>query len=361
MSRAVPDAFVALRTRNRLGYLREAVASVRSQSCGGWTLLIGDDASADGTAGFARGLAAADPRVAYVRHDPPLGAAANWRDGFARFEQSAAAFAAHLDDDNRWLPEFLGTMIAALAAEPDAAFAFCDEWLIDAAGVRDATASDANAARFGRAALAGGRIEGAALRSAAVVGAVGINAALIRRDAMLAVGGFRPAAGDHADFDLFLALATLGRPAVYVPRRLVEYRVHPTRDTTTYVSAVGKARSEVDILTAYALDGPAERLRTNRLSIARARLARTLAMAGRLAEARREMYAAWRLRPGRAKAAASLALLALPGPLLRRLLRAKYGRVDPLIDLPGLVSRSPEFEGEGPHPASATSRSASEP
>ena len=52
--------------------------------------------------------------------------------------------------------------------------------------------------------------------------------ALIRRDALLAAGGYAVLADDHGleDYDLWCRFAELGLEGVFVPELICEYRVH---------------------------------------------------------------------------------------------------------------------------------------
>jgi glycosyltransferase involved in cell wall biosynthesis len=52
--------------------------------------------------------------------------------------------------------------------------------------------------------------------------------ALLRRDALLSVGGYSPLANEYGweDYDLWCSLAEMGQEGVFVPEILCEYRVH---------------------------------------------------------------------------------------------------------------------------------------
>ncbi|ROO82736.1 glycosyl transferase family 2 [Actinocorallia herbida] len=69
---------VALPTRDGIGRMESAVASVLAQDHPDLELLILDNASTDGTEEYCRDLADADPRVRYHRHPENLGILGNF-------------------------------------------------------------------------------------------------------------------------------------------------------------------------------------------------------------------------------------------------------------------------------------------
>lgn len=62
-----PAVSVVTPTKNRVRLLRETIDSVRAQTFPDWEHLIVDDGSDDGTAEMVEALAAADPRIRYIR------------------------------------------------------------------------------------------------------------------------------------------------------------------------------------------------------------------------------------------------------------------------------------------------------
>jgi glycosyltransferase involved in cell wall biosynthesis len=73
-----PRVSVGLPVRNGANYLREALDSLLSQTLADFELVIGDNASTDGTEAICREFAARDDRVRYVRHDTDIGAPRNF-------------------------------------------------------------------------------------------------------------------------------------------------------------------------------------------------------------------------------------------------------------------------------------------
>jgi glycosyltransferase involved in cell wall biosynthesis len=85
------------------GFLAGAVDSALRQTHADLEVIIVDDGSTDDTPAVAAKLAAADPRVIYLRQEN-LGQAAAKNSGIAR---ATGAFVAFLDADDRWRPEKL--------------------------------------------------------------------------------------------------------------------------------------------------------------------------------------------------------------------------------------------------------------
>lgn len=316
----LPLLSVCIRTRNRVNYLREAVQSVLEQTFTEWELLISDDDSSDGTVDYCETLRN-DPRIRICRHVPGLGAAGNWR--FC-LQQSRGTYFVALDDDNRFLPTFLESCVAALRQFPDATYAFSDEWRIDSDGNRNLVETDRDSDYYGRLDLVSGyypRTVMIGLRRSA-----GINAALIHRERLIQAGGFRELAGDSAGFDLFLNLAAQGHSCVYIQERLVEYRRHGAQEGDTYLYNIPIAQNSVNILESVSFEGDEERLRRQELALSYSALSRVYLINRQYANGRRAIRNAWKLNPGRKKTLVALLVAHMPGLLIKFLMSRIYGR-----------------------------------
>jgi glycosyltransferase involved in cell wall biosynthesis len=97
-----PDVSVVIPTRDRLAYLKEAVASVRAQTFGRWELLIVDDASEDETPDWLGSLE--DPHIRVIRLDQHVHRAAARNRGL---DLAAGEYVIFLDDDDRFRPRTL--------------------------------------------------------------------------------------------------------------------------------------------------------------------------------------------------------------------------------------------------------------
>jgi glycosyltransferase involved in cell wall biosynthesis len=119
---ASPLVSVLMLTRNHGDFLRQAIASVQVQTCHRWELLIGEDASTDGTAAVAAEAASADPQRIRVLSSP--NGALGFHENFARLlAQARAPFVAFLEGDDWWLePTKLEIQLTLLQADPSLAF-----------------------------------------------------------------------------------------------------------------------------------------------------------------------------------------------------------------------------------------------
>ena len=94
--------------------MSRAIASVRTQSCGNWELIIIDDGSADDTGQILMPVVKSDPRITYVYH-------AN--QGLARSRNTGIALASgeystFLDSDDEYRENHLSLRIRAMEKKP---------------------------------------------------------------------------------------------------------------------------------------------------------------------------------------------------------------------------------------------------
>ncbi len=123
-----PRVSVIVATRNRRALLATALASIAAQRFRDFEIVVGDDASDDGTAEWLR---AAHPDVRLVAMQRPVGAAGVRNRALDAARGEIVAF---LDDDDRWHPEFLEAQVAQLDANPKAELATTGHIEIDASG-----------------------------------------------------------------------------------------------------------------------------------------------------------------------------------------------------------------------------------
>ncbi len=123
---------VALCTFNGERFLPEQLASIRAQGRLPDELVACDDGSTDGTVALLRAFAAESPFRVRVEVNPArLGSS----DNFARAVSLCTGdLIALCDQDDVWRHDKLGTLAAALAADPGASFAFSDADAVDEAG-----------------------------------------------------------------------------------------------------------------------------------------------------------------------------------------------------------------------------------
>ena len=113
-------AFNAART------IGSSIRSVLNQTEQDFEVVVVDDGSTDDTPERAQSFAS-DPRVRVIaqRNRGPS-AARN-----AGLASARGLYVSMLDADDLWLPEYLEVMGGALDANPDAAFAYTDAWVLD--------------------------------------------------------------------------------------------------------------------------------------------------------------------------------------------------------------------------------------
>ncbi len=118
-----PVVSVGMPVYNGAATLEAAIRSVLTQSLGDLEIIISDNASTDGTETLCRKLAAADPRIRYIRQPAGLSPTDNFRFVLDQARAPYFMWAAH--DDTRD-PDTLETLVGALEKAPGAVLAFGD-------------------------------------------------------------------------------------------------------------------------------------------------------------------------------------------------------------------------------------------
>ena len=203
----LPAVSIVMPCHNAAVHLPTSVGSVLAQTFPDWELIAVDDGSVDDTPAWLQ--AQDDPRIR-VRTQPNQGVSAARNAGLAMAQGRYLAF---LDADDSWHPGFLEKMAAALEARPDAALAYCGWQNLGLPGERGQpfVPPDYEDAAKAETLFGGCRWP--------------IHAALVRREAVLAAGGFDPVLKNAEDYALWLRVATAA-PIVRVPEPLAFYHFH---------------------------------------------------------------------------------------------------------------------------------------
>lgn len=191
---------VVIPTYNRRGLLGRALASVLAQTHAPDEVIVVDDGSDDGTAAW---LGRDWPSVAcVVQENRGVSAARNC--GVAAAHGEWIAF---LDSDDEWHPEKLERQLDALARQPDCPLCHTNEiWIRNGRRVNPRRRHEKR----------GGRIFAHCLPLCVI----SPSAAVIRRDILLAFGGFDEALPACEDYDLWLRLCAR-HPVAFVDVPLV--------------------------------------------------------------------------------------------------------------------------------------------
>jgi glycosyltransferase involved in cell wall biosynthesis len=147
-----PTVSVCIVTCNQRGLIAQCIRSVLEQSVDAdVAILVGDDASDDGTSEIVQGLATEYPsRIHHIRRNRRMGSFENMRDLVALAD---ADFIAHVDGDDYWLPGKLQRQLDYLRAHPDCAAVYTNAVTVDEAGHRIGLFNDVGDARFDLAAM----------------------------------------------------------------------------------------------------------------------------------------------------------------------------------------------------------------
>jgi glycosyltransferase involved in cell wall biosynthesis len=207
-----PFVSIYLPTHNRRALLERALRSIFAQTWQNYEIIVVDDGSSDGTREYLSRLAA-DSRVRVFRFDTPRGAqlVRNYALALARFDLVTG-----LDDDDEWLPDRLGQMVAALG--PNIGFVAASDIIECDDGTRHVARRPAH-------------ITHDALLRRNIVG----NQVLTRRADILACGGFDESLAASQDYDLWIRLSAQAGDGVglSVPLQIVHAQTSRARVTTS--------------------------------------------------------------------------------------------------------------------------------
>lgn len=221
--------------------LGDALDSLIAQHFTDWEAIVIDDGAPDDVAG-AVARYAGDPRIRLVQTDNGGISVARNR----AIRHARADFIALLDGDDRYEPDYLGTMVAALRADPRLGFVTCD------------------ALFFGEGRI-GRRFSEYAPQDEPITLARVLRrefnvfiASIIRLAAFDQAGGFDESIRWGEDLDLWIRLLELGWGARYVPGTLARYR-RRAGSASSQTAAMRRSVIRIYRATADRLAGRAER------------------------------------------------------------------------------------------------------
>ena len=213
MSSGRPQVSVVLPTRNRRALLERALDCALGQCGVSLEVIAVDDASEDGTLEYLRSLN--DPRVSVLRRDSQTGPAGARNAGVS---VASAPWLAFLDDDDFWAPRKLARQIEALERDAEAGWSCTGTVIVDR-----------NLELIGRyEAPMQDDLSEDLLRYNIIPG--GCSGTVARRLLVQQVGGFDPALGVLADWDLWIRLAQSSKH-IGVNEPLLAYARHQSNMT----------------------------------------------------------------------------------------------------------------------------------
>lgn len=203
-----PLISVCMPACNAERYVAEAVESILGQTLGDFEFLI-EDSSTDGTTEILRRYAARDPRIR-LEIQPKRGVAGALN---GLIDRARGEFIARMDADDIASPGRFAIQVEYLRAHPECVLVGSRVRVIDPEG--DPLCDWCTMQRHEA-------IDSAYLRGERTT-AMSHPSVMMRREAVLAVGKYRPSVIE--DIDLFLRLAEYGRIA-NLPDVLLQYRIH---------------------------------------------------------------------------------------------------------------------------------------
>jgi glycosyltransferase involved in cell wall biosynthesis len=206
----VASVSVVIPSYNARPWLAEAIRSAQGQTLAPVEIIVVDDGSADGSVEAAREAGATQVLSDGTNHGP--GGTRN-----RGIQAASGDLVAFLDADDRWLPEHLDRSAGCLEQHPDADISFSGYRL------------------FGNTHLElPSQVEPGRALDLSVelldVNHVLQSAAVARRSALLAVGGYDESRRYSEDFELWLRLSLTSK-FVATGAITVEYRTHPGQVT----------------------------------------------------------------------------------------------------------------------------------
>jgi hypothetical protein len=292
---------VVLPVWNGERFLAEAVESVLSQTLDTIELLLVDDGSTDATSDIAHVFMCRDPRVRVI-HIERRGIAHALNAGIA---QARGRYVARMDADDISCPSRLQKQIAYLDANPDCVA------VGSAVAVIDETGEHVGTRKFPE------HHEG--ITDKLISGwsnAFAHPTVVMRREALLAVGGYRDECVPSEDLDLWIRLSKVGKLA-NISERLLQYRRHTdtvgVRDGELQCAVgtviVNEARKQKGLRL---LDAPTPSVPRSRRALYHFECARTALLTGTRAVALRHTRATIASEPSWLRPYIVLAACAIP-------------------------------------------------
>jgi glycosyltransferase involved in cell wall biosynthesis len=239
---ATPRLSFAIPYYRGLDYLQEAIDSVLAQDFEDWELVVVDDRGPEPADDLVASYA--DQRITYVRNEVNLGLGGNWNECV---RLSRAPLVTVLHGDDRLLPAYAGSVVAAADAQPDVAAIFTDALNIDAVGRRTLTLADRVKKHLPRP-RADHAVEGDSGLAGLLFGNYIICPSLCLRRSVVGPAPFRTDLRFVPDWEFTTRLLLEGRRLYGVRTPLIEYRRHGGTETSLLTSDSSRFAEEIALM-----------------------------------------------------------------------------------------------------------------
>lgn len=229
-------------------FIAEAIESILAQTYRNWELILVDDGTTDGATAIARDYAARHPgRIRYTEHEnhENRGMSASRNAGVRLGKGKYVSF---LDADDIWLPERLEVHVDLLERTPEAVMSvgptlLWSSWDTELPRSRPWLSQDMRTLMElppGQV-LPAPRVARQYLESHGA-GVVAIHSLMIRREKLLAIGGFEESFRSLYEDQVFIFKVLLNYPIIAIDRILDRYRQHTQSATKLAGGVAGDAR-----------------------------------------------------------------------------------------------------------------------
>lgn len=319
-----PLVTVVISSYNRPAMLKSALQSVLAQTYAELEILVQDDSTNEDCYKVVQNFS--DGRIVYSRNDPPLGTSANLCAGYKRAQ---GKYLCTLNDDDRYDPLYLRTMVTAMERNEDCSVAFSDHFIIDEYGSVDQAATEASSRSFGRLKLSEGVVPNALLAGIVLQSIPGMFA-LFKRE-IIDFDDFPAEVSSGYDYWLIYLALRDGHHAYYMPQRLTYYRAHKGSQSAGFSDPAERLRfldylryiherflSDSRLLSVHAPLRP-------RLAQTYSSTGFALVKTGNNRKALQQFFSAWKIKPSRSSLLGML-LCCIPLSLSSMVLKSRMSR-----------------------------------
>jgi len=142
---------IGLMVYNEAAFLHETIRTIQDQSYDDYEIIVGDNASTDGSSEIIEELAASDSRITHIKRKENIGALQNWND---IVRHASGEYFVLAGGHDLWSPDYLKKLVHALDNNPQGVLAFCRTQWIDEDGneinIPSCTLDTSGMSRLGR-------------------------------------------------------------------------------------------------------------------------------------------------------------------------------------------------------------------